>query len=308
MSEPLAYFNGRFIPQAEVRLGYNDAGFIFGATATDLCRTFRHHLFRLPDHLDRFRRSCDLCRIPQPLSADELAGLATRLVEHNSRLLPPASDLALVLFATPGPIGYYAGQSGGPGDGPPTLGLHTFPLPFSRYLRLFREGARLLIPSTRHVPADCIDPHAKQRSRLSWWLAEQEAHAVDASASALLLDLDGQVTETAAANFLVVRGGQVLTPPRRSVLGGVSLLVLEELCGELGIPFEERTLGVDDCLGADEALLTSTPYCVVGVSRLQGVALRWPGPVWQRLLHAWSQKVGLDISAQVIEQGGLAGR
>src|ERR1700730_13372884 len=141
MPEPLVYLNDRFIPQGQAYLGFNDAGFIFGATATDLCRTFRHQLFRLPYHLDRFRRSCDLCRIPQPLGDDELAGLATRLVEHNSRLLPPAGELALVMFATPGPIGYYAGQSGGPGDGPPTLGMHTFSLPFHRYVPLFRAGA-----------------------------------------------------------------------------------------------------------------------------------------------------------------------
>ncbi|HEV3255414.1 MAG TPA: aminotransferase class IV [Gemmataceae bacterium] len=305
MPEPLVYLNDRFIPQGRAHLGFNDAGFVFGATATDLCRTFRHQLFRLPEHVGRFRQSCGYARIPQPLSDHELAGLATELAAHNAALLGPEQDLALVLVATPGPIGYYAGQPGGPGDGPATLCLHTFPLPLSRYARLFREGARLIIPATRHVPAASVDPRAKQRSRLHWWLAEQEVHAIDPAASALLLDADGRVTETASANFLLVRDGRVLSPPRRSILGGVSLQVVEELCGALGIPFEERPFVIEDCLAGQEALLTSTPYCVAGVSRINDRAIPWPGPVWRRLLDTWSARVGLDIAGQMEESSPL---
>src|SRR5205085_4767484 len=159
----------------EARLALNDAGFVSGATVTDLVRTFAHRPFRLPDHLRRFRRSCELARVPQPLSDDELTAVAERLVGHNAGLLRPGQDLALVLFATPGPVGYYLGQPGGPGDGAPTLGLHTFPLPFARYRPLFAAGARLVVPPTRHVPAASVDPRAKVRSRMFWWVAEQEA-------------------------------------------------------------------------------------------------------------------------------------
>jgi branched-subunit amino acid aminotransferase/4-amino-4-deoxychorismate lyase len=55
MTTPLAYLNGDFRPQNEAQLPLHDAGFVWGATVTDLCRTFRHRLFRLADHLDRFR-------------------------------------------------------------------------------------------------------------------------------------------------------------------------------------------------------------------------------------------------------------
>src|SRR5438067_867239 len=109
MSEPLAYLEGRFIPQSALRLPLHDAGFVFGATVTDLCRTFHHRLFRLSDHLTRFRRSCQAAHVPQPVPDTELAAIAERLVTHNAALLKPDEDLALVLLATPGPIGYYAG-------------------------------------------------------------------------------------------------------------------------------------------------------------------------------------------------------
>jgi branched-subunit amino acid aminotransferase/4-amino-4-deoxychorismate lyase len=300
MPEPLAYLNGQFLPQSRASLPLNDAGFVWGATVTDLCRTFRHRLFRLADHLERFRQSCDRARVPQPVGDQELTRLAEELVTRNARLLGPEGDLALVLFATPGPVGYYLGGPGGAGDGPPTLGLHTFPLPFARYRRLFTEGARLIIPATRHVPAACVDPRIKQRSRLHWWLAEQEARQSDPCASALLLDADGHVTETAAANVLVVRGGEVLTPPRDAVLGGISLCVTEELCRELGIAFCERPITPADCRAADEAMLTSTPYGLAGVRRVDGVELAWPGPVTEALAAAWARRAGLDCRGQIL--------
>lgn len=298
--EPLLFLNNNFRPQRDAALALNDAGFVMGVTVTDLCRTFQHRLFRLDDHLRRFRQSCTLADVPQPKDDRELTDIAHRLVSHNSALLSPGQDLALVMFATPGPIGYYLGAAGGPGDGPATFGMHTFPLPFGRYVPLFREGARLMTPEVRHIPFRCVDPRLKQRSRLHWWLAEREVRASAPGTSALLLDENDCVTETAAANFLIVRQGVIFSPPRSAILGGISLQVTEEICRSLGIPFREQALPLAECLAAEEAFLTTTPYCLAGISQLNGVALHWPGPLYLRLLAAWSAHVGLDIERQIL--------
>ena len=324
MTAPLAYVNGRFVPFDKLTISVADAGFVFGATVTDLVRTFRGRSFRVADHIDRFRESCRLCHVPLTASDDDLRGAAEHLIWYNlrrppetgipvqdehgrvlGRFLPQpvqdAGELALVMFATPGPIGYYAGLPVGPGDGPPTVGMHTFPLPLTRYRKLFTEGATLVVPPTQHVAAASVDPRAKMRSRLFWWIAEQETKEIDPGASALLLNAAGHVTETATANFLIVRDGTVLSPPRGTILGGISLRVVEELCGELGIPFAEAPMTLAECMTADEALLTGTAFCVAGVGRLNGTALPWPGPVWRRLLAAWSDRVGVDIEGQIKE-------
>ena len=302
---PLAYLNGRFLPQSEAHLTLHDAGFVWGATVTDLCRTFAHRPFRLPDHLRRFRQSCELAYIPLKTSDDDLVAIAERLIAHNAHpgaLAPgsPGSDLAVVFFATPGPVGYYLGEPGGPGDGSPSLGVHTFRLPFGRYQRLIRDGAVLVTPAVRRVPAECVDPRIKQRSRLPGWIADHEARCMEPGASALLLDADGFVTETVVANFLIVRGGTVLSPPRDAILNGISLQVVEELCRDLAIPFEERRLTVDDCRNADEAMLAATSYCLAGVRRVAGADLSMRGPIRRRLLDEWSRRVGVDIERQIL--------
>jgi branched-subunit amino acid aminotransferase/4-amino-4-deoxychorismate lyase len=209
-------------------------------------------------------------------------------------LIDANSDLALVLFATPGPIGYYLGQ---PNTKQPTFGMHTFSLPFARYRPWIEQGVKLATPGVRAIPAACVDPHIKQRSRLHWWLAQQQ---VGPDAQPLLLDLDGHVTETASSNFLLVKNGAVVSPPRESVLEGISLNVVAELCGRLGIPISYRPISLEECYAADEALLTCTSYCLAGVRQINERSIPWPGPMLRRLMKAWSDDVGVSIEDQIL--------
>src|SRR5690349_16357226 len=105
MNEPLAYLNGNLVPHEQARLPIHDAGFVMGATVTDMCRTFNHRLFRWNEHQQRFRQSARLAGIPLLVYDGEVTRLAEYLVTYNASLLEPNADLALVLFATPGPIG-----------------------------------------------------------------------------------------------------------------------------------------------------------------------------------------------------------
>jgi branched-chain amino acid aminotransferase len=300
---PLAYLNGRFLPLTEASLPLHDAGFVMGATVTDYCRTFKHVLFRWPDHLARFRRDCAACFVPLPPSDDELTGMAAELVRKNGALIRPEHELALITFVTPGPIGYYSGEPGGAGDGPPTLGMHTFPLPFERYRRFFTEGVSVAVPRSHALSPMCMYPGVKHRSRLHWWVADRRLRTEGHPPGTLALLRDsseGNIAETAIGNFLYVKDGCVRTPRRKYVLDGISLHVVEELCRDLAIPFSEDDVLLDDLRGADEALLCGTAFCLAGASRVQVWTLPWPGPVFTRLLNAWSDRVGVDIARQIL--------
>jgi branched-chain amino acid aminotransferase len=298
MTQPLAFLNGSFMPQSEAALPLHDAGFVMGVTVTDLCRTFRHRLYRWPDHLARFRRSCEATDIAVKFEDADITRLANDLVQRNCKHIAPAADLAVVLFATPGPIGSYLGLSGAAGDDP-TFGMHTVPLPFERYRPwIAKGGARLRTPPTRQVPIECVDPHIKQRSRMHWWLAAKQ---VGTDAQALLLDVNGHVTETASSNFILVRNETLISPRRECILEGISMNVLAELAAQLQIPMEHRDLTLDDCYAADEALLTCTSYCIAGVGQLNHHVMNWPGPMLRRLVEAWNKEVGIDIHRQILD-------
>jgi branched-subunit amino acid aminotransferase/4-amino-4-deoxychorismate lyase len=303
MSEPIVYLNGRMVPASEAHLAIYDAGVVLGATVTEMTRTFHRRLWRLDDHLDRLFRSLRYTRMEVDLSRDEFAVLSEGLVTHNAPLLDEGGELGLIQFVTAGEYPTYAGLAGRPARTGPTVCIHTFPLPFELWAQKMRDGQHLVTPSIRHVPPQCYDPKVKYRSRMHFYLADHEARLMDPNAAALLLDLDGNVTETNAANFLIVEGGTVVSPTTRNTLPGISRAMVLDLCGHLGIPFVERDFQVYNALNAAEAFTTSTPYCIMPVTRINGVPIGdgRPGPLVQRLLAAWSELVGLDIAAQIQE-------
>ena len=303
-SEPVVYLRGSLLPASQAQISIYDFGIVLGATVTDLVRTFKQKPYRLEDHVRRFCESCKYARITPPISFDEIVTVTRDLVERNCALLPPVGELAVVYFITPGENLAYAGSAGAPGAAiQPTFCIHTFPLPYGLFRRYFTEGMHLVTPSTRHVPPQCLDPKTKNRSRLHWWIAEQEAHLVDPRAVPVLLDLNGNLTETSGSNFLMVKNGMVLSPEPRNILLGISRRTIIELCARLGIGFQERDLQVHDAINADEIFVATTPYCMAPVTKFNGIPVAdgKVGPIFNRLLAAWSEDVGIDIRSQILE-------
>lgn len=295
MSEPQACLNGRFVPWSQMGVPLDDAGFVWGATISDVCRTFSGRLFRLDEHLERFLCGCRTAAIPLPFPKPELARLAQELADRNRT--DQRTDLALVMLATPGRLGHYRGIEEEIRS--PTLIMHTFPLPTRRDRQMVASGAVLFTTRFGHIPASALPPGLKHRSRLAWWLANEEARRRDPEAHALPLDERGLLTETSFANLVLVQGSVVQTPRSEGVLAGVSLRVVEELCRPLGLDFQERDLSTVDCRRAQEVMLTGTTFCVAPVRRLDEAEYPVPGPVCRQLAAAWSQWVGLDVWQQI---------
>lgn len=299
MTKSLTYLNGRFLPSGEAALSFHDAGFVYGATVVDNARTFRQRLFRWTDHLARFRRDCCACCVPLDATDPEITAAAEELVAHNAKLLPPGGELQLATFATPGPLGLQSGQAA---NGPPTLGMTTYPLPFDRYRRFFTEGVTLV--TIGHQPADAtaiLPPRIKHRSRMAWWKAGQITSGSPYPPGAIALFTDslcGTITETAIANFACVLGTELCVPPSNMVLDGISLRVTAELNE---VPMREQMLPLSCLPEMAEAMLMGTGFCIAGVRAVNGRTLPWPGPVFRRLLAAWSDHVGVDIARQFTE-------
>jgi len=302
MSTPLAYLNGRFLSFHEAQLSLRDAGFVFGATVVDNARTFRHRLFRWSDHLARFRRDCTACYVPLESTDEQISSAAEELVDHNAKLLPPGGELQLVTFATPGLLGHYVGESA---NGPATLGMVTYPLPLGRYRPFFTEGATLVAVRRQGQGSETVlPPTIKHRSRMYWHIADHQAREQTRNphALALLTNEAAEFLETCVSNFLIVRDGVVVSPPRDQVLDGISLRVTQELCGSLRIPFIHAPITILD-IDTPEAMLTGTAFCLAGVKELiirsrADSHFQWPGPLFRRLLAAWSDLVGVDVEGQ----------
>lgn len=301
MSEPLVYLRGEIVPASRALLPVYDAGIVLGATVTEMTRTFGHRMFRLNDHLDRLGRALKYVRFELPDSRAEIEARTAEIVAHNLTLIGPEDDLGIIHFVTAGEYKTYAGMAGKQADLRPTVCIHTFPMPFEIWAGKFEIGQHLITPSIRHVPPQCYDPKMKYRSRMHYYLADKEAQVTDPNGAALLLDLDGNVTETGGANFLIVEKGTIVSPTTRNILPGISRQTVAELAQELGIPFVERDFQAFNVINADEAFTTSTPYCLLPVTKINGLPIGSgkPGPIFEKILNAWSARVGVDIRRQM---------
>jgi branched-chain amino acid aminotransferase len=302
MAESLAYLNGQLAPFSQTRLPLSDQGLVMGASVTEMARTFGHVCFRLGDHVDRLYRSLRHVGFPIELTPTAFHDTVLDLVRHNATLVPEHHDLGVSMFVTAGTALIYSGERGRRTARRPTVCIHTFPLPFELWSGKYAMGQHVVTPSIRHLPPECLDPKLKARSRMHWYLADEQARLVDPQAISLLLDRNDNITETSTANFFIVTAGErVITPPPRNTLQGISQLVVFELCSALQIPCEQRDFQTYDVVNADEAFTTSTPYCILPVTKINGkpIGTGRPGSMFARLLDAWSQQVGLDIALQM---------
>jgi branched-subunit amino acid aminotransferase/4-amino-4-deoxychorismate lyase len=297
MDEPHAFLNGRWIPASAAAIPVGDAGFVLGTTVAEQLRTFGGKLFRLDDHLARLEQSLAIVGVDPGMTIGELAAVAQELTARNHRLLAEGDDLGLSMLVTPG--AYRAYWPSGPAS--PTICLHTYPLPFGLWAEKYERGEALVASDVEQVPPRCWPPGLKCRSRMHYYLADRRAAARDPGARALLLDGEGFVTEASTANVLVFRSAEgLISPPPEKILRGISLAVLVELARQIGIATVYRDLTPQEVSTADEVLLTSTPVCVLPVTRFDGrpIGDGRPGEVFRRLLTTWSALVGMDVAAQ----------
>ena len=70
---------------------------------------------------------------------------------------------------------------------------------------------------------------AKVRSRLHYFLAEQEASAYEKGSRPLLAHADGRISETSTANIAALHGRTIVTPPKEDALPGISMGYLKNL-------------------------------------------------------------------------------
>ena len=168
---------------------------------------------------------------------------------------------------------------------------------------LFDKGINAVITSQRAIPANLMDPKIKNRSRIFYLMANIEASQFAGEDNwALLLDTSGYISEGTGDNFFILKDNVVITPEGRDILRGISReYVMKELCPQLGLTILEKNIEPYDVYTADEAFMTGTPFCMLPVTRLNGLAIGdgKVGHVFNSILQQWSKNTGVNIAEQI---------
>jgi branched-chain amino acid aminotransferase len=297
MQDGVCYVNGSFVPSSEAKVSIFDRGFTSGDGVYDVARSFGHKLFKLDAHIARLYRSLKYTRIDCGMPVEEMTRLSIEVFERNKPLLAPDDDCAVWQVITRGADRFSKGRRVAA-----TVTIFCVPIAYHSFAREYVEGTILVTPSTRRTPPQSLEAKAKITNKMNHSVAAFEAKQVNPRATPLMLDLDGNISETHLGNFFFVDRGRLCTSTERTVLGGVTRATLFSMAGDLGIPVVEGNFTPYDVYCAEEAFTASTSPSIVPVKSLNGVAIgeAIPGPLTLRLMREWQKMVGIDFVDQAL--------
>jgi len=298
----LVYFNGNFIPESEAKISIYDSALMFGDMVFEMTRSFNKKQFKLREHLDRLFASIKYLRIPMTMTIQEMEKAIYKTVEINDHLFKKNDEHRLMIDVSRGLLSIYQDEVA-INKGTNVI-IADFPLRWtvSSMGHLFDTGINAVIPSQRAIPSQLLEPKVKNRSRIHYLMANIEVANYEGKDNwALLLDTDGFIAEGTGDNFFIVKDGVIITPEGRNILRGISRKYIFELADQLKLKWVEKNIEPYDVYTADEAFMTGTPFCLLPVTKLNGVEIGSGrmGKVTRMLLDKWSANVGVDIEKQI---------
>jgi branched-chain amino acid aminotransferase len=239
-------------------------------------------IFRLKDHMARFKDSAKVLELDVPYSLEELCAVVKEVTAANG----PEADYIR-------PLAFY-GSNG-------HLGLNVMNVPthvavmtvhMGAYIKGAEAGAALITSSWEKPSNRSTSLTAKVCGNyVNSIIAKKEAMRLGAD-EAIMLNHNGTVAEASAENIFMVRKGKISTPGlSEGILEGITRDTVMTIATDLGYDVQERNITRGELLIADEVFMTGTAAEVHAVRSIDGLPIgtQVPGPVTSRLQDVYSR-------------------
>jgi branched-chain amino acid aminotransferase len=294
-----AYIDGRYMPIAQAAIPITDWGYRRSDVTYDVVGVWEGNFFRLEDHIRRFRSSMRKFRFEPHESDEDIKAILNRCVALSG--LKNAYAAMDCLRGRPAP-----GMPYHPVHARNYIAAFAIPWVWVMSPEVQKRGGHLIIAKTLRIPADSVDPTAKN---FHWAdLTRGQFEALDREADfALLLDNDGNVTEGPGFNVFFVIDGVVVTPDA-GVLEGITRKSVIEICADLGIPTKVGKVTADEAREADEIFLATTAGGVMPASRIDGRIMGndRPGSISTRIKDTFWAKRAAGWHATPVDYAAVA--
>ena len=279
----IAYVNGRFCPLAEAMVSVEDRGYQFADGIYEVVGTYGGCPYALEPHLARLQGN--LAALHLPLDIREY-GLKAKLMEGIER-----SSFGETLVYIQVTRGVAPRQH----EFPTVLVAPTVVMTFKELRRLPRDlyNRGVEIISTEDLRWKRCD--IKTIALLPNILAKQVATQVGAF-EALLVDVEGRVTEGASTSAFCVQAGRLCTAPiGPHILPSITRGILLDLTRKLGIPIDEEFCTLDQFKDADEVFIAGTTLEAMSVVKIDNAVIGngAPGPITQQIRAAFLESLDL---------------
>ncbi|HVH64738.1 MAG TPA: branched-chain amino acid transaminase [Candidatus Acidoferrum sp.] len=283
-----AYFKGSIVPFDEANVSVGTHALNYGTACFEGIRGYWNpehgeiFLLKLAEHYQRFIRSTALLKIKLELSLDELCEVTREIIRKAAY----RTDIYVR------PLAFKSSAIVKVDLHSPEDALAIFTAPMGLYSRI--DGLRVTISSWRRISDNSIPARAKiTGAYINTALAAEDAMAAGYD-EALLLTEDGHISEASAANFFMLQGRTLITPPvTDDILVGITRSAIVELARDLELEVVERRIDRTEVYQGDEAFLCGTGVQVAPIVEIDGrlVGSGRPGPITLSLQDAYFRAV-----------------
>ncbi|OGS05022.1 MAG: branched-chain-amino-acid transaminase [Elusimicrobia bacterium RIFCSPLOWO2_12_FULL_59_9] len=286
------YIDGKYYSKEEAKVSVFDHGLLYGDGVFEGIRAYNGRVFKLDEHLERLFESMRGIFIEPRWSLEKLRSLVVETVRLNG-----LKDAYIRLVVTRG-----YGDLG--------LDLRKCKVPsliiIADHISLYPEstyqtGVTLVASHLRRVSHQSLTPNIKSLNYLNNILAKDGAVRAGAG-EAVMLNMEGYVTECTGDNIFFLKGGVWYTPPAwAGLLDGVTRRVAIELIGkELKMPVKEELFTLFHLYQAEEIFLTGTAAEILPAVKIDGrvIGTGKPGPRTQQLVGHFrdlTRKTGVPV-------------
>jgi branched-chain amino acid aminotransferase len=249
------FYEGEFARYHDVHLGLMTHALHYGTAVFEGIRAYwnqkRSQLFLLQAaaHYERMRRSANVMRMQLPYSTEELVNYTLELLRRNEF----KSDVYVrpLLYTSSEEIGVRLHNL--------NRSFFIYSVPFGNYVEV-EAGIRCMVSSWRRVPDQSLPARAKISGAYAQSALAKSEAVEGGFDEAIVLTVDGHVSEGSAENLFMYKDGVFVTPPvTDDILEGVTRqLIIGVIKSELNKEVLERSIDRTELYTCDELLLCGT--------------------------------------------------
>ncbi len=244
----LVYLNGELVPRDEANVSVFDSVVQGGDAVWEGVRVYDGKVGDLEAHLDRLFDSAHAMAIQDVPSREFVRNAVFDVLNANKMYDGVHIRLTLTRGkkVTSGMNPKYNQY------GPTLIVLAEWKEPIYN-----SDGIRLITSSIRRNTPSCLDSKIHHNNLINNILAKVEANFAGVD-DAVMLDVNGFVSETNATNIFLVKKGVLITPHADACLPGITRALVLRVAKDNGIPTLERNVSRTELHIADEVFTTGS--------------------------------------------------
>ncbi len=261
-----ANVNGLITSAQDARVSILDRGFQYGDSIYEVTRTYEGVPFFLGEHFDRLENSAKLARMKLTQTRQFLSEEIKRTVKESGAKMGEDVFIRYTLTRGTGPLDL----------DPATAEATTYVILVKEIPawnpEFYKNGLVLAVPETVRNSPRALDPNIKSGNYLNNILAVAEAKELGGD-DALMISIDGKLTEASNSNIAFVINGEVHTPKHEARtntgnLRGITRTLIGQLAEKAGLKYSELPLFPADMGKATECFVSSATREIMPVKSI----------------------------------------